>query len=120
MKTDTATDRRKNSRVSIDVQVEIMTGGKKRIPAETEDVSLGGILLRAEQSLEGEREFILNLYLANVAGGPIRRIGKVAHNRGENRVGIQFVDINPAAERALREYLAYRVQKIQTDQDKRP
>lgn len=108
MKPREGKDRRQHPRIPARIPVDVIGQEKNKIPAETEDISLGGALLLSQEELTREREFTLHFYLANLSDDPIMRRGRIAHVQSDTKVGVQFTDADPAAEKAIWRYMLFK------------
>lgn len=96
-------ERRRHPRYPARILTEVLCG-QHRIQAESEDISLGGALIRSAESIR-ENEFTLSLYLADQSFHPVEIKGAVTHTRDDHTVGVRFVDPSPSAQKALLSYI---------------
>lgn len=97
------------------IPVSVIDGENNTISAETQDISVGGALLKTDVEIAREREYVLHFYLANVADNPVARKGRVAHVRDEKVIGVQFTDADLNAKRSIWQYMIFRATRKSND-----
>ena len=86
-------NQREFTRVKVAIHVELRVGGNVVITGEIDNVSLNGLLIRAESTLPEQTPCLACIFLDGVTGGPtIEAKGQVVRtDRG--RLAIQFLEI---------------------------
>jgi Tfp pilus assembly protein PilZ len=104
MKAGDSKDRRKDIRLTKKVPVVVIRDDTKGTYLESEDLSLGGVLLPLDESFPPGTEVMLHFYLPK-RSQPIEVKGKVVNVQREIGVGIQFIDIEPEAKMAIWQFM---------------
>lgn len=96
-------ERRRVRRVSVKQKV-VLGYGADEIEAETIDLSLGGMAVKASRTFPLGTVLKLKLYLSE-SGGPLIRSGSVVRVSPGNQMGIDMRRLGPVEEDALQEFL---------------
>jgi len=94
-------EQRRFQRVGVSRKVSIATSGKS-IDGTTVDLSLGGVLVQAAETLSKDSTVAVFLHLG---GGPIRAKGRVVRVLEENKMAIQFQELAQVDSERLQEFL---------------
>ena len=86
-------ERRKDIRLPKKAPLVVVSSDFAGIFLESEDMSLGGVLLRLKQPVKKGEEITLQFHLPNTVK-PIEVKSRIANVRGDE-VGVAFVDIEP-------------------------
>lgn len=96
-------ERRRVRRISVKQKV-VLGYGSDEIEAETTDLSLGGMAVKASRTFPLGTVLKLKLYLSE-GGGPLIRSGSVVRVSPGNQMGIDMRRLGPVEEDALQEFL---------------
>ena len=107
MKKAKGQDRRRHTRLPQKVPIIVVHGDFEGIYLESEDLSLGGILLRLDRPFPEGTEILLQFHLPNLPR-PFEVRGQVANIQGKDGMGVKFTDIEPEAEKAIWNYMISR------------
>lgn len=110
MKNKVVDEKRLHHRIPTEVRVTATSEDIGEAFMESENMSLGGALLRSDHPLEEGTELLLRFELPDYRKS-IKVKGIVTNILGENRVGIKFIELEPETEKAIRYHLLYRAGK---------
>jgi DNA-binding response OmpR family regulator len=97
-------ERRRFRRVPLRTRVRLQFDHEE-VEAETIDVSLNGMLVRANHTIPTTSSVRVSLYPLNQGGAPITGSGSVVRALGGNRFGIQLNRLAPSENSRLQEFL---------------
>jgi len=97
-------DKRKFYRVPKKIWVMIASGEFAGLRIQSEDLSLGGVLIKTRRPLRVGEEILLKLKLFEDED-PVEVKGKVVSIRANNEAAIEFVEADPAATRSIWKHL---------------
>ena len=102
----TLSERRRFRRVPLPAQIQAESGGEA-YAVRAENISVGGLLLRADRTLEEKQKVKLRFTLP----GTQREIcvtGTVLHVSPEAFMGVRFDNLSPADEAAIKQFVESR------------
>lgn len=97
-------ERRKHPRFEARIQVAVVAEDIEEVFVESQNMSLGGVLLRTDNPLDEGMKVLLRFYFPDYRG-PMEAEGKVISIRGMNGVAIEFSRIDPETEQIMKKYL---------------
>jgi hypothetical protein len=97
-------DLRGHRRIAFKVPVECRAGATT-IMGSTENIGLGGVLIRASQTLEWDATVTLSFTLPGCTESLNIR-GRIAHIVPGKFMGVEFVDLAPAVRERIEEHIA--------------
>jgi len=105
-------NRRRAARVAVDIPVIVRAVEGKKIEARISDISIGGLALQCEQSLELDRK-VTTLFTLPGGTGLIYLSGAVVNADGKGRAGIRFSFIPDEDLARLQTWLAKELIKME-------
>jgi len=106
MKKKVVDEKRRHHRIPTKVRVTATSEDIEDAFMESENMSLGGVLLRTDHLLDEGTELLLRFELPDYRK-PIEVKGIVTNVLGENRVGVKFIELDPDTEKAIRYHLLF-------------
>ena len=97
-------EQRQHKRVLLGVFIECRSGSVT-VAGKAENVSLGGMLVRAEKTFPWDEEVTVSLVLPSSAQ-TIQARARVAHVVPDAFMGLEFVDLSPVSRRLIEKYVA--------------
>lgn len=98
-----ASERRKYRRVPLPIQIHAETGGETYV-VKAENISLGGMLIRAETTLEENERVTLSFTLPGTQR-EIRAEGIILHVSPGAFMGVRFESLSPADQAAIEAFI---------------
>ncbi|MGD9849801.1 MAG: PilZ domain-containing protein [Nitrospirales bacterium] len=86
-------NQREFTRVAVAIHVELEVGGDVVIPGEIDNVSLNGLLIRADTTVPDQTPCLVRIHLDGGAGGPTIEAKGLVVRAGSGKLAIQFSEI---------------------------
>ena len=99
----TLSERRRFRRVPMPAQIQAEAGGEA-YAVQAENISVGGMLLRAGRTLEENQKVTLRFTLPGTKK-EIRITGTVLHVSPDAFMGVRFENLSPADEAAIKQFV---------------
>ena len=110
MKKKVVDEKRLHHRIPTKVRVTATSEDIEDAFMESENMSLGGALLRTDHLLDEGTELLLRFEIPDYRK-PIEVKGRVTNILKDNRVGVKFIELDPDTEKAIRYHLLFGTRK---------